>query len=324
MTIRPTTDFRMTSAEWAVLLALSLVWGGGFFFGQLALAELPPFTIVFCRVTLATVALLVTAAMTRQTIALPIGAWPIFLGLGMLNCLVPFALLLWGQAQMGSGLTSVLAATTPLFTVLVAHFLSPDERLTKARLIGVSLGFAGAAVALSPALPEAADNLLPGASVLAAALCYAFAGVLGRRVSGMPTLTLAVGQLATTSLLSLPIALAIEKPWSLAMPSATAWAALLALALFSTALGYLLFFRLLARAGAVNVSLVSLLVPITSLLLAGLVLGEPLGWREISGMGLILVGLAVLDGRRGRSTAVVDLTRPSALTSVSVESGHKQ
>lgn len=301
MTIRPASTSHMTPIEWALLLALSLLWGGAFYLGQVALAELPPFTIVFCRVALATIALVSAAAATGQTIVFPNGAWPVFLGLGTLNCLVPFALLLWGQARIGSGLASVLVATTPLFTVLVAHFLLADERMTRARLVGILLGLAGVTVAMAPTTSEAFDNLLPGIAVLGAALCYAFAGVLGRRLNGMRALPLAVGQLLMTSLLSLPIALVVEKPWTLTMPGAAGCAAILALALLSTALGYVLFFRLLSGAGAVNVSLVSLLVPITALLLAGLVLGEPLRWSGISGMGLILVGLAVLDGRLSRS-----------------------
>lgn len=304
MTIRPASTSHMTPIEWALLLALSLLWGGAFYFGQVALAELPPFTIVFCRVALATIALVSAAAATGQTVVFPIGAWPVFLGLGTLNCLVPFALLLWGQARIGSGLASVLAATTPLFTVLVAHFLLADERMTRARLVGVLLGLAGVTAAMAPAASEALDNLLPCIAVLGAALCYAFAGVLGRRLNGMQALTLAVGQLLMTSLLSLPIVLAVEKPWTLAMPSATGWVAILALALLSTALGYVLFFRLLSSAGAVNVSLVSLMVPIAALLLAGLVLGEPLRWSGILGMGLILAGLAALDGRLIRSIAL--------------------
>jgi drug/metabolite transporter (DMT)-like permease len=301
LTIRSATNFRMTSIEWALLLALSLLWGGGFYFGQIALTELPPFTIVFCRVTIAAIALISVAAAIGRVIIFPPGTWPVFLGLGTLNCLMPFALLLWAQARIGSGLASVLAATTPLLTVLAAHFLSVDEKLTKTRIAGVLLGLTGVAVAMGPVASEVGDHLLPCIAVLGAALGYAFAGVFGRSLNGISALPLAAGQLVTTSLLSLPIALVIEKPWSLAMPSMPSWGAVFALALLSTALGYVLFFHLLSRVGAVNVSLVSLLVPITALLLAALVLGERLRWSEIVGTALILVGLAIVDGRFSRS-----------------------
>lgn len=301
--IRPATTFHMSAFDWGLLVLLSLLWGGAFFLSQVALAELPPFTIVFCRVTLATIALILLAVLSGQAIVLLRGAWAVVLVLGVLNCLLPFALLLWGQARIGSGLASILAATAPLFTVLVAHCLSADEKMTHARLSGVLLGLAGVAVAMGPAALDAPTDLVACFAVLGAALCYALAGVLGRRLRNMPVLPLAVGQLATTSLLSLPIALVVEKPWTLAMPGMASWTAVLALALFSTALGYLLFFRLLSLAGAINVSLVSLLVPITALLLACLVLGEPLGGSAAGGMALILAGLVVLDGR---------LTRPPA------------
>jgi drug/metabolite transporter (DMT)-like permease len=287
----------MSLLEWALLLALSLLWGSGFFFGQLALAGLPPFTIVFCRVTLAAIVLVPMVIANRQTAHLFGHSWIVFLRLGILNCLLPFALLLWAQDRIGSGLVSVLAASTPLFTALAAHFLLADEKATRSRLAGVVLGFAGVAVAMGPIAPASRADLAAGMATILAALCYAMAGVLGRRSGGIPALSLAAGQLIACSLLSLPIAIAVDKPWTLAAPSVASWIAVGALAFLCTALGYGLFFRLLLSVGAVNVSLVSLLTPMTALLLAGLVLGELLGWTVFVGAGLIVAGLAVLDGR---------------------------
>ncbi len=295
--VRPTTRHHMSLLEWAFLLALSLLWGSGFFFGQLALSGLPPFTIVFCRVTLAAIVLLPIVIANRQAAHLCWRSWIVFLRLGILNCLLPFALLLWAQDRIGSGLVSVLAASTPLFTALAAHFLLADEKATRSRLAGLVLGFAGVAVAMGPIASASRTDLAAGMATIAAALCYAMAGVLGRRSSGIPALPLATGQLILCSLLSLPIAIAVDKPWTLAGPSVASWIAVGALALLCTALGYVLFFRLLLSVGAVNVSLVSLLTPITALLLASLVLGELLSWTVFAGAGLILAGLAVLDGR---------------------------
>ena len=297
MPIRETTNFPMSSFEWSLLLALSLLWGGAFSLGQIALTELPPFTIVFCRSVIAAIALAAITAVSGQKIPIGRDAWLAFLTLGVLNNLLPFALLLWCQLRIGSGLASVLAATTPLFTVVVAHFFTADEEMTRARVVGVLIGLAGVAIAIGPAVPRASDNLMAGFAALGAAVCYAFAGVLGRRLRAMPPLPLATGQLAATSLLSLPAALLIEKPWTLALPGWSVLGAVLALALLSTALGYVLFFRLLSSAGAVNASLVSLLVPVTALLLAGTVLGEPLGWGVFAGLGLIFAGLAALNGQ---------------------------
>jgi drug/metabolite transporter (DMT)-like permease len=295
--VRPIAYNHMSLLEWALLLALSLLWGSGFFFGQLALAGLPPFTIVFCRVTLAAIVLVPIVIAHRQTAHLSRRSWIVFLRLGILNCLLPFGLLLWAQERIGSGLVSVLAASTPLFTTLVAHFLLADEKATRSRLAGLVLGFAGVAVAMGPIAPASRADFAAALATILAALCYAMAGVLGRRSSGIPALPLAAGQLIMCSLLSLPIAIAVEKPWTLAGPSVASWIAVGALALLCTALGYVLFFRLLLSVGAVNVSLVSFLTPMTALLLAGLVLGELLSWTLFVGAGLILAGLAVLDGR---------------------------
>jgi drug/metabolite transporter (DMT)-like permease len=287
----------MSLLEWALLLALSVLWGSGFFFGQLALAGLPPFTIVFCRVTLAAIVLVPIVIANRQAAHFSWRSWIVFLRLGILNCLLPFVLLLWAQDRIGSGLVSVLAASTPLFTALAAHFLLADEKATRSRLAGVVLGFAGVAVAMGPIAPASRTDLAAGMATIVGALCYAMAGVLGRRSSGIPALPLAAGQLILCSLLSLPIAIAVEKPWTLVAPSIASWIAVGALALLCTALGYVLFFRLLLSVGAVNVSLVSLLTPMTALLLAGLVLSERLSWTAFVGAGLIFAGLAILDGR---------------------------
>jgi drug/metabolite transporter (DMT)-like permease len=297
MTIRPATNLQMSCVEWALLLILSLLWGGAFFLGKIALSELPPFTIVFCRVALAAIVLTSVAAVTGQKILFGRNTWPIFAALGALSILLPSALMLWSQTRIGIGLTSVLAATSPLFTVLVAHFFTADEKMTTARVVGMFLALAGVAIAMRLAASEASNDVLAELAVLGAALSQALAGLLARRLKRMPSIYLAAGQLIAASLLSLPIALGVERPWTLASPSWTTWGAILALAFLSTALGYFVYFRLLARTGAVNVALVSLLVPITALFLAGLVLDEPLTWHTFAGAALIFGGLAALDGR---------------------------
>ncbi|MDP2372678.1 DMT family transporter [Reyranella sp.] len=297
MTIRPATNLHMSLLEWALLLILSLLWGGAFLFGTIALAEMPPFTIVFCRVALAAIALILIAVVTRQKILVGGNVWLIFVALGALSITLPSALMLWSQTHIGIGRTSLLAATSPLFTVVVAHFFTSDEKMTAGRLFGIILATAGVAVAMEPSVSDGGNNLLAEFAVLGAALCQALAGVLARRLKQMPVLSVAIGQLFAASLLSLPLALAFERPWALAPPSAITWAAILAVAILSTALGYLIFFRLLARSGAVNVALVSLLVPVTALFLAGLILEESLNWRIFAGAALISCGLAALDKR---------------------------
>jgi drug/metabolite transporter (DMT)-like permease len=287
----------MSFIEWALLLILSLLWGGAFFLGSIALVELPPFTIVFCRVALAAIVLISIAVVTGQNVLFRRKTWPIFAALGALSILLPSALMLWSQTRIGIGLTSVLAATSPLLTVFVAHFFTADEKMTTARVVGIVLALAGVAVAMRLAASEANSNLLAELAVLGAALSQALAGLLARRLKRMPTIYLAAGQLIAASLLSLPIALAVERPWTITSPRWTTWVVILALAFLSTALGSFVYFRLLARIGAVNVALVSLLVPITALFLAGVVLSEPLSSHTFAGAALIFGGLAALDGR---------------------------
>lgn len=293
--IRPAMPLHMSAVEWALLLALSLLWGGAFFLGQVALDGLPPFTIVFLRVAMAAAVLGGLAAASGQRLSVTRSACRAFLALGSLNCLLPFALLLWAQTRIGSGLVSVLAASTPLFTAFMAHHLSSDEKMTCARIFGILLGLAGIALATAPTAPRSFAHVWACLAVLAAALCYAIAGVLGRRLGSVPPLTLAGGQLAAASLLALPIALVVERPWTLAVPGPASWTAIAMLALFSTALGYVIFFQLLARVGAVNTSLVSLLAPMTALFLAGVVLEEILSWSVFAGAALIFAGLGCVS-----------------------------
>ena len=171
--------------------------------------------------------------------------------MGLLNNALPFSLIFWGQTHIASGLAAILNATTPLFTVLVAHFATADEKLSPARLAGVAAGFAGVVVTLGPDLPrELGAAVVAQLACLAAAVSYAFAGIYGRRFCGEPALRVAAGQLVASSALLAPIAVVLDRPWQLAPPSAAAWAALVALAALSTALGYLIYFQILARAGA--------------------------------------------------------------------------
>ena len=286
--------------EWALLVALSVLWGGSFFFVGVAVAELPTFTIVAFRVLLAASALMLFFRIAGMALPAGAAAWRAFLAMGVLNNVIPFSLIVWGQAHIASGLASILNATTPLFTVVVAHWLTADEKLTGPRATGVAIGFAGVVVMVGPAaLQGFGTDLLAQLACLAAALSYAFAGVYGRRFRalGLAPLQTAFGQVAASSLLLVPIALLVDRPWTLPAPGVATWAAVVALAVVSTALAYGLYFRILARAGATNVLLVTFLVPVSAILLGALVLGERLQARHFAGMALIGVGLAAIDGR---------------------------
>jgi drug/metabolite transporter (DMT)-like permease len=296
----------MTAAEWAMLLALSVLWGGSFFFTGIAVKALPPLTIVALRVGLAAAMLL--AALRVLGVRMPRDGrtWAAFLGMGLLNNVVPFCLIVWGQTHIASGLAAIINATTPLFTVLVAHAFTADETMSANRIAGVVVGFVGVALMIGPdALAGIGADVLAQLAVLAAALSYAFAGVFGRRFArmGVAPLATAAGQVTASAMMLVPVALLLDRPWTLPMPGAPVWAAILGIAALSTALGYVLYFRILATAGATNLLLVTFLIPVSAIVLGFLLLGERLDARHVLGMALIGAGLAAIDGRLLRRTA---------------------
>jgi drug/metabolite transporter (DMT)-like permease len=232
--------------------------------------------------------------------------WAAFFGMGLLNNAVPFCLIVWGQTHIASGVASILNATTPLFTVVVAHFLTRDEKMTGGRLAGVLLGLVGVAVLIGgAAIQSLGVAVIAQLACLGAALAYAFAGVFGRsfRALGVAPMATATGQVTASSIMLLPVMMIVDRPWTLATPSIDAMAALLGLALLSTALAYILYFRILASAGATNVLLVTFLVPVSAILAGVLLLGEVLQAKHLAGMALIGLGLAAIDGRPWRALA---------------------
>ena len=308
-----TINRSMGPREWLLLLGLSLLWGGSFFFSAVALRALPPFTIVTLRVGLAAACLLVVLRLAGLAMPRDRAAWQAFLGMGLLNNAIPFSLIVWSQTHIASGLAAILNATTPLATVLVAHFCTRDERLTANRLAGVVVGLVGVTVMIGPALLAGlGSDVLAQLACLAAAVSYACAGVFGRRFRrmGIAPLQTAAGQVLASTALLLPMALLVDRPWTLAMPGLPAWAAVLGLALLSTALAYVLYFRILATAGATNLLLVTFLIPVSAIVLGVLVLGERLAPTQLAGMALIAAGLAAIDGRLGRW--LTGPSRPSA------------
>lgn len=293
-------NHRMTSTEWALLALLSLLWGGSFFFAKIAVAALPPLTVVLARVALAALVLALYLRWRGTPWPRDWVVWRAFVGMGVVNNLIPFALLFWGQTVLSSALASVLNATTPVFSLLVAHVLTADEKLAVHKVVGIGLGVSGVAVLVGvEAVSQSNPAFLPILACLGAALSYGFASVFGRRFKrlGIDPVVGAFGQTAATSLMMVPLVLTFAAPWQSAMPDAPTWAALIGLALLSTALAYVLFFRLLATAGAINTSLVTLLIPVSAILLGGVFLGERLTGPQLGGMLLIGAGLLAIDGR---------------------------
>ncbi|WP_353744394.1 DMT family transporter [Roseovarius sp.] len=302
MTPMATPRIDLTAA--AMLLGLAAVWGGSFVFAEIALRELGPMTITLHRVGWAAPLLFVLVRLKR--LALPRGwrIWGSYLVMGALNNAIPFPLIFWGQTALEGGLASILNATTAVFGAVVAGLLLRDEPLLPRKLIGAALGVLGVAVVVgADALGTLSLRNLAQLAVLAAALSYALASVWARvRLGDQPPLVNAFGMIAGSTILMIPAALWSDGLPDLALAPVT-WAALAGLSLLSTVLAYLLYFAILRRAGAANLTLVTLLIPPFAIFLGWLVLDEALPASAWIGFAVIALGLLVTDGRAARALA---------------------
>ncbi len=299
MTSAKTGPGQASTLVWMELLLLGAIWGGAFFFGKIAVAEVTPLALVLARVSIAAACLWAVLAWTmRAELAAAARHWPAFLLLGLLNNVIPFTLIFTGQTQIGSGLASIFNATTPLWTALAANVLTEDDRLTANRMGGIVLGLAGTVImiGLDP-LAGLGGPVWPKLAVVGAALSYAFAAIFARRFRTMKPQAIAVGQLTASSLITFPVVLLTGGVASLAGAGMVSWVAILGLAVISTAVAYILYFDIISKAGATNASLVTLIVPLFALLLGVTFLGEHLLAREVAGMILIGLGLLLFDGR---------------------------
>lgn len=287
----------MGPVEWGLLLLLSVLWGGAYFFAGVAVKELPPLTVVLARVSIAVVALLPLFWFLGHSMPRSGSDWLPFIGMGVLNNVIPFGLIFAGQLHISVGLSSIINAMTPLFTVLVMASFR-EERLTRYRVIGVLLGVLGVAVLRGVDGPIGAAQTLGIGLCLAAALSYGFAALWGRKfLAGFAPIKSATCQLLCSTVIMAALVCFVDQPWTLSQPSAAVIWSLVALGVFGTALAYIVFFNILVRAGASNVMLVTLLIPVTAMLLGNMFLSEPIYLKEIIGATIIATGLAFIDGR---------------------------
>jgi drug/metabolite transporter (DMT)-like permease len=307
----PPSKLTMSGTDWILLIILSVLWGGSFFFAKIALDAFPPLTLAFLRVAIAAIILLIVVR-AMGLLQLPDReTWPSYVLVAIINNVLPFTLIFWGQTHITSGLASILNATTPLFGVIVAHLATDDDRLNAARATGLGIGFAGVVIMLGPdLLGEIGTNLAAQLACLSAALLYAVSGVYARRFRGTPPMVVSASQMCASTVMLLPLALFIDCPWTLPAPSIRAAGAVIGLAALSTALAYLIYYRVLARAGATNLLLVTFLIPVSAILLGVLVLNEALVFRQLVGMAAIAAGLAAIDGRPARWLARAFGARP--------------
>lgn len=294
----------MTATDWLLLVALSVLWGGSFYFAKIAVLEIPPLTLALVRVLIAGAVIAVLIRPLGGAFPRDLATWRSFTVIAALNNAVPFTLIVWGQQYIPIGLASILNATSPLFTVVVAHFATTDDRLTPNRALGLAAGFVGVVVLIGPdLLSELGHHVWAQLALLAAAFFYSLGAIYTRRLRGHKPVTIAGGQLLMATALLLPFTLAIDRPWTLPPVSGAAIWATVSLAVFSTALAYLIYFRILNRAGATNALLVTFLIPMSAILLGLVLLDERLDSRQFAGMAAIALGLAAIDGRPARRLA---------------------
>jgi drug/metabolite transporter (DMT)-like permease len=283
--------------EWGLIVILSIIWGASFFFVEIAIKTMTPLTIVLCRVGGAAFLLWGFVLVTRRKLPKDIRVWAAFLALGAMNNVIPFSLIAWGQSHIDSSLAAILNATTPVFSVILAHFLTRDEPLTKRRLAGVLFGWGGVIILIGiESLNGVGMKIAGQAAVLGAAFLYAISAIFGRRFKDIDPVVVAAGMLSGSTLIMVPLVSVFEQPFTL-NPDWTTWAALFGLSVISTSLAYIIYFYVLSKAGATNILLVTFLIPVSAIFLGMMVLGETPGWNAFTGMGLIFIGLIFIDGR---------------------------
>ncbi|SDP46928.1 Threonine/homoserine efflux transporter RhtA [Filomicrobium insigne] len=290
----------MRACEWGLLVGLSMLWGSAFFFTAIAIHELPTFLIVFLRVTLAAALLWLALSMMGLRLPREAEAWRSFFVLGLLTNVLPFCLVAWGQLRVASSVASILNAAAPFATLLLGHFWTGEERLSAHKVLGLVVGTTGIVVLLSGGwhVGVSLADALAYLACLGAAICYALAAVVGRfRRFGEPPIVRAAGQLVAASVLLLPAVVISDNPFGLRLPSWSVVGSVLALAVLSTALAYIVYFKLLRTAGATNLLLVTFLVPISAMFFGIVLLGDSIGARETCGLILVGVGLLAIDGR---------------------------
>ncbi len=283
--------------DWPLLLALSLLWGGSFIFVGVAVKELPVLVIVLARVAMAAAVLVPLHFVLQGPLPRDAGSWLSFFGVSLTNNVIPFTAYVYGQQFISAGLASVINATTPMF-VAVIMAAAGVEVLTGRKVFGLILGFAGVFVLRGVGLADLSKESIGILACLLAAVSYGFGALWAKkRLMGVPAITSATGQLLCSSLTLAVVASVFAEPSTLFAASATTWAALLGLAVLSTALAYLLFFKIITRSGPFAANLVTMLIPVSAIIMGLVFLNETVAANEIAGFVLIGLALLIIDGR---------------------------
>lgn len=288
-------DFKDRYLDLFLLLVLGAVWGSSYLFIKVGVAEVPPLTFVTARLALGAVIMWVLLRILGYSVPRDRALWAAYAVMGLLSGALPYSLITWGEKYIPSGLAALLQSTTPVFTVILAHFFIHDERMTPASILGIVIGFVGVGILMIPDLRRGLQaNLLGQLAVVASSICYAAATIFARnRLRGQPALVSTMGQLTTGAIFMLPFALLVERPFSLS-PSLAAVGSWLGLTLLGTVVAYVIYYTLIERASATFVSTVTYIVPVNGLILGALVLGEALHLTLLLSLGFILAGVLLV------------------------------
>jgi drug/metabolite transporter (DMT)-like permease len=278
-----------------LLFILGGIWGTSFLFIKIVVGEVPPMTLVAGRLGLASLAMWTFLRLRGVPFPRERRLWGIFAVTGLLNGALPFSLISWGEQYIPSGLAALLQSTTPIFTIILAHFLTHDERFTAKKVLGIVLGFVGVGLLMWPELSGGMQASVWGQlAIVGSSISYAIASIFARqRLHGQPPLVSAAGQFTMGFVYILPLSLLIERPFNLS-PSWTAIASWVTLALLGTTVAYAIYYTLLQRTSATFTTTVTYIVPINGLILGALILSEPLHPGLFISLGLILSGVLLV------------------------------
>ena len=305
---------RNQASGFLLLITLAAIWGGSFLFIKIGLGSITPLTIAASRIGLAAIVLFAVLRFNGHTLP-PAGRhWIFIVSAALLGNVLPFSLISFGERHIDSSLAAILMSTIPLFTILIAHFITSDERLTAEKVIGVSIGFVGVVILFGPtALLELGKQTIGQLLVACGALCYALSGILSRNLRDLPKLQSSTAILLVASLFIVPTALVFDQPWNL-NPEASAIGAIMVLGLLSTAAAQIIVLRILQLHDASFLSLNNYLVPLFGVFWGMLVLAERLRPNAGTAFFVILAGVFVsqggflkLVGARNKKTAKRDL-----------------
>lgn len=290
---------RLGAVEWGLIVLQSMLWGSSYFFIAIARPELPAFTIAVLRLLPAIALLLVIVLPLGYRLPATWAEWRMFVAFSVINSTLPFVLVVWGQSQFSGGMAAVFNATAPLFGVFLAHLLTHDEKLSFNKVAGILVGIGGVAVLTGADLGQASGaSVLARLALISAPLCYVLANIYARRrLGGYDPFVIATMQSVGGLPSALLLAIVVDQPWSLPMPSLAALAAVFGMGTLGMGLASLCHYTVLRRAGTTNALVVTLIMPLTPILLGGFFLGDRLSVTDMIGAGIIAAALLLIDGR---------------------------